>query len=232
MDADDVALPSRFAAQVSYLRAHPDIAVVGSMITLIDAAGATIRDIDYPKAPADVERFLVEIGCALAHPAVMARRDAMLSVGGYRDLFQHAEDYDLWLRMAERYALANLSERLLLYRQHDTKGSFRHATAQRLATHVARLCAKVRRAGQPDPLAGQLALLALSLADLDRFALGAEERAAILRDVESATASPAPVLSLPKRARRALVLALQRVLPPAWFARLRSLAGTQRSVSA
>jgi hypothetical protein len=235
MDSDDISLSNRFARQVAYLRAHPDIAVVGSSITLIDAAGAVVREIDYPLAPAEVDRFLIATGCALAHPTVTARRDAMLAVGGYRDLFQHGEDYDLWLRMAERYSLANLPDRLLRYRHHDTKGSLRHAAAQRLATHVARLCAKARRSGQSDPLEGRLIL---SLDDLDRFDLGVGEREAITRDVmgapSSASESPGATshTSLRTRTRLAAVRGLRRVLPAAWFVRLRSFARAQGSFSA
>ncbi len=257
MDSDDVSLPHRFARQVEYLRAHPDIAVVGSTITLIDATGAMVRDIDYPLAPADIDRFLVETGCALAHPTVMARRQALLALGGYRTLFQHGEDYDLWLRVAERYSLANLPDRLLRYRHHATKGSLRHATAQRLATHVAKLCAKARRSGQGDPFEGQSSL---SLDDLDRFDLAAGEREAIVRDVIGAgptadspaatapaeTTDPAaalapprandppaetPRISLKARARHAAFLGLQRVLPAAWFARVRNLARARRPIA-
>jgi hypothetical protein len=193
---------------------------VGSAITLIDAAGKMMREIDYPLTPAEVDRFLIETGSALAHPVVMARRDAMLSVGGYRKQFQHAEDYDLWLRMAERYSLANLPERLLRYRHHDTKGSLRHAAAQQLATHVARLCAKVRRSGQPDPLEARSAL---SLDDLDRFDLAAGQREAIMRDVFSAGAGAAARASLPTSARLAVVAGLRHVLPAGWFERLRKV---------
>ena len=161
MDSDDVSLSNRFARQVEYLRAHPDIAVVGSTITLIDAAGAVVREIDYPLAPADVDRFLMETGCALAHPAVMARREAMLSVGGYRTLFQHGEDYDLWLRMAERlFAGKSARPACCAIVSTATRISLRHATAQRLATHVAKLCAKARRSGQGDPLEGTVVPLA------------------------------------------------------------------------
>ncbi len=39
MDADDIAHPDRFATQVAFLRGNPDIAVVGSAMTLIDEAG-------------------------------------------------------------------------------------------------------------------------------------------------------------------------------------------------
>jgi hypothetical protein len=220
MDADDVSQSMRFARQVEYLRANPQIAVVGSAITLIDAAGKVMREIEYPLTPVEVARFLIETGSALAHPAVMARRDAMLSVGGYRSLFQHAEDYDLWLRLAERHSLANLPERLLRYRHHDTKGSLRHAAAQQLATHVARLCAKARRSGQPDPLAARSAL---SLDDLDRFDLAAGQREAIMRDVMAAEAGATARASLPTRARLAVVAGLRHILPAAWFERLRNL---------
>src|SRR5258708_3222455 len=93
MDADDVALPSRFAMQVAYLDGHPDVAVVGSAIRLIDADGNTIRDVDYPLAPAEVCKFLVQIGCALAHPAVMMRNADGAAVGGYRAAYRHARGY-------------------------------------------------------------------------------------------------------------------------------------------
>ncbi len=222
MDADDISQPSRFARQVSYLRENPDIAVVGSAITLIDASGAVVREISYPLAPADVDRFLMEVGSALAHPAVMARRKAMLTVGGYRKPFQHSEDYDLWLRMAERYLLANLPDRLLCYRQHGGKSSLRHATAQRLATHLARLCAEARGSGQPDPLEGRSTL---SLDDLDRFDLGAETREAIVREVVGA----GPPLAV--RIRIVAVRGLRQVLPAAWFEWLRNVTRRQKSLS-
>jgi hypothetical protein len=220
MDADDVSQSTRFARQVEYLRANPQIAVVGSAITLIDATGKLIREIDYPLTPAEVDCFLIETGSALAHPAVMARRSALREVGGYRSLFQHAEDYDLWLRLAEGHSLANLPDRLLRYRHHDTKGSLRHAAAQRLATHLARLCAKARRSGQPDPLAARSAL---SLDDLGCFDLAAGQREAIMRDVMVAEAGAVGRASLPIGARLALAAGLRRVLPPAWFERLRNL---------
>src|SRR5262249_31043112 len=43
MDADDVALPQRFAQQVAYLRSHPDVVCAGTAVHLIDAAGRFLR---------------------------------------------------------------------------------------------------------------------------------------------------------------------------------------------
>lgn len=189
MDADDVALPSRLARQTVFLDDHPDVAVVGSAITLIDEEGSTIRDVDYPLFCADVSRFLIHVGNALAHPAIMMRRADIAALGGYRAAYRHAEDYDLWLQLSETRDLANLPDRLLLYRQHPAKASARHAAEQMLATKVAQLAAQARRAGMVDPTQG---LTRLTLSDLDRFALKPAEKAAAALDiVEAAMASGA-----------------------------------------
>jgi hypothetical protein len=182
MDADDVACPERFARQMAFLDAHPDIAVVGSAITLIDAQGRTLRDVQYPESPVAVAAFLAT-GSPLAHPAAMMRRAAVLAVGAYRRVFEYAEDYDLWLRMAERHSLANLPDRLLLYRQHGAKLSFSRAAEQALATGMARIAANRRRAAQPDPTIG---LAALSLAGLDHLGLSPQEKAAVVLDIVDA----------------------------------------------
>lgn len=184
MDADDVALPSRFGLQVAFLDIHPDVAVVGSAISLIDEEGNAIRDVDYPLTPMAVSEFLIQIGCALAHPAVMMRRADVVAVGGYRGAYRHAEDYDLWLRISETRALANLPDRLLLYRQHPLKASARFAAEQILTTKVAQLAAQARRAGKGDPTQG---LTRIALSDLDRFGLKPSEKAAVVLDVADAT---------------------------------------------
>ncbi|MBV8753423.1 MAG: glycosyltransferase [Hyphomicrobiales bacterium] len=182
MDADDVAHPERFARQVAFLDTRPDVAVVGCAVTLIDEIGKPIRDVDYPGTPETVAAFL-ETGSALAHPAVMMRRDTVRAVGGYRAAYRHAEDYDLWLRLAPRYPLANLPDRLLRYRQHAGKLSFNHPIEQALATSIALLASRCRRAGKPDPTEG---LTALAPQDLDRFSLVPRERAGILLDLAEA----------------------------------------------
>jgi hypothetical protein len=224
MDADDVSLPSRFELQLAFLETHPEVAVVGSAITLIDEEGNAIRDVDYPLAPREVSEFLIQVGCALAHPAVMMRRADVGAVGGYRGAYRHAEDYDLWLRISETRALANLPDRLLLYRQHPLKASARFATEQVLATKVAQLAAQARRAGKGDPTQN---LTRLGLLDLNRFALEPSEKARAALDIADATlaagvdASTAVVLDevclfvgqsdvraeLPSRAVRTMLLA-------------------------
>jgi hypothetical protein len=151
MDADDVALPERFAEQYRRMSESPTLGVIGSFISLVDAEGKTIRQGVYPISERDVSEFL-EAGCPFAHPTVLMRREAVLAAGGYRKAFSHAEDYDLWLRIHELgYGLFNLPKPLLKYRIHDTNVSLVHREQQELATVMATLCHRMRVAKLPDP---------------------------------------------------------------------------------
>lgn len=85
------------------------------------------------------------------HPSVMMRRTAWAAVGGYRNIGD-AEDYDLWLRISERFQLANLEAVLLKYRLHPAQASVARCKSQALSWAVARAAANIRRCGQPDPL--------------------------------------------------------------------------------
>jgi hypothetical protein len=88
----------------------------------------------------------------------MMRRDAILGCGGYRPQFQYAEDYDLWLRVSERWDLANLPDLVLRYRNHSQKVSVRRASQQAIVTVAAQMAAEARRAGRPDPFADVAAI--------------------------------------------------------------------------
>ena len=119
MDADDVALPTRLEKQVQFLSDHPEVALVGSQVILIDPAGRPIgAKHGLPLDHAAIDGALVNVGWPLVHPAVMFRRDAVLALGGYCDEFRVNQDHDLFLRIGERHHLANLPDTLLLYRQH------------------------------------------------------------------------------------------------------------------
>ncbi|MCW1384052.1 glycosyltransferase [Novosphingobium sp. KCTC 2891] len=155
MDADDVCLPTRFEHQLAFLDAHPDIGVVGSWTEDIDETGAP-HPVAAPDHPVTHEEFLIAVeqgAPLLCHPAVMVRRDVLLSVGGYHAAFRHCEDLDLWLRLASVTHIANLPERLLRYRHYEDQVSSRHATVQQVGAAVARIAYAERQAGRPDPTA-------------------------------------------------------------------------------
>ena len=104
LDADDVALPGRIAAQRAALGADPGLAGVGGQALLHRAGGAApegmARYVGWVNgliSREQVARSLL-IESPLFHPAVTLRADVLEQVGGWRqgDL---PEDYDLWLRL-------------------------------------------------------------------------------------------------------------------------------------
>lgn len=153
MDADDIAMPRRFERQVKFLEANPLIAVLGTQVLPIDAKGDPAgRATAFPTDPATIANALLEKGCVFRHPTIMARREALQSVGGYRADLAYAEDFDLWLRMAERFKLANLPDVTLFYRSHPQSISNARQLEQQLAHSLALLSAQRRRRGLSDPI--------------------------------------------------------------------------------
>jgi glycosyltransferase involved in cell wall biosynthesis len=151
MDADDISLPRRFELQLERFATQAKLAVVGGFVNIVDQAGRFVRLGDYPVGGEELRRFLLD-GAPLAHPTVIMRRNVLATVGGYRGIYQHAEDYDLWLRIhSAGYEIENVPSPVLNYRQHVESVSLRHSRQQRLATLVARLAYRARAAGLPDP---------------------------------------------------------------------------------
>ena len=88
----------------------------------------------------------------LCHPSVALRRDALMSVGGWRDT-PWPEDYDLWLRLdAAGWRLAKVPEVLLLWRQRPGRVTFTdpRCSPERIRDAKASLLApRLARAGRP-----------------------------------------------------------------------------------
>ncbi len=119
MDADDISYSERFAKQIAFFKSHPDCGVVGSKVRFIDDNGDPIISFPVKTNHQDIDGdHLLGYGGAITHPVAMFKKALFHSVKGYDEQFPHAEDLELWLRMAEVSQLANLPDILLDYRQH------------------------------------------------------------------------------------------------------------------
>lgn len=118
MDADDVALPDRFARQVEFLQQHPEVVCVGGAIDWINEKGNLLGHCSMPVENAELQQLLLGGISMLHHPTAMMRRSALLQVGGYNETMIASSDLDLWLRLGELGKLANLSDTVLRYRLH------------------------------------------------------------------------------------------------------------------
>ncbi|MCU1228668.1 MAG: glycosyltransferase [Acidobacteria bacterium] len=126
MDADDVSFPSRLQRQIEFLDARPDCVAVGTAVEIIDEIGEHVGTKTFAETHDEIESELIGGTSAIAHPTVLARRDALVAVGGYELDRYPSEDYDLWIRLVEKGQLANLREPLLAYRRHRGAIGVRH----------------------------------------------------------------------------------------------------------
>jgi hypothetical protein len=150
MDADDLAYPNRLERQVAFMREHPRVGALGTATRIIDWRGNVRGAVRYPTHDRQIRQVL-RTRMAFCHPTTIARATLLNHVGGYRPAFIAAEDYDLWLRLAERTTLANLPEPLLAYRAHRRQVSANAIEQQVICAEWARQAALARRAHLEDP---------------------------------------------------------------------------------
>ena len=157
MDDDDIAYPGRLGAQLDHLAAHPDLALLGARVRLVDAAGeragvgpgnrryeAWLNALTTPAAIRDA--CFVE--CPLPHPTWLAHRDVWARLGGYRDL-DGPEDHDLVLRARNAgIRMGKPAPVLLDWREHPERLTRRDPRYRREAF------AEVRARAALDPASG------------------------------------------------------------------------------
>lgn len=152
MDGDDIAHPERFQKQIDFLHAHPDHGVVGTWTEDIDEDDQPyfFTGKDHPTSSAELLQS-IEDRSPLCHPSVMMRRDVVQSVGGYHAAYLHCEDYDLWLRLANRTKMCSLPERLIRYRHSPGQISTKYLVTQQVGVAISKLAYRARQAGRVDP---------------------------------------------------------------------------------
>lgn len=124
-DADDVSLPERLAQQVAFMEKNQDCALLGSWTNIMTAKGIGLGG--FSSKPSDRQhrhpttngalQVLLLINNQFVHSSVMIRTSSLKTIGLYSEDPEHfpPEDYDLWLRIAQRYSIANLPKVLLEY---------------------------------------------------------------------------------------------------------------------
>lgn len=128
MDADDISLPSRFESQLSFLERNTEYAMCGTFARIIDQEDKItgkivhVTDNDYLKV-----NMLFSV--PFVHPSIMIRKD-ILETELFDKEYLHAEDFDLWTRIARKHKVANIPDFLLKYRWHNSNVSVTNSKKQ------------------------------------------------------------------------------------------------------
>lgn len=136
MDSDDLMEPDRLSNQTKMMEMLPDVILLGGIAEVIDSDGETLyKTTGGRHKVTDLSVFPPKIAVAM-HPLIMVRKPALDAIEGYRDFFPHAEDYDLYIRLAGEGRIYNPQKVMLKYRKHENAVSQKNLMVQeRAAAH-------------------------------------------------------------------------------------------------
>ncbi len=123
LDADDVILPIKLAAQVPFMDSQPEVGLVYSdSLVWYDSTGQVV-----PYTSARAAQFVAQrrfrdailVDSIFPCHAALVRRSAVAEVGPFDEDLAAREDFDLWLRIAACHGIEYLSVGYVAkYRQH------------------------------------------------------------------------------------------------------------------
>ena len=116
LDADDIADPTRFSKQVNFLEDNPKIVAVGTWFTNINENGELISRSEFKTTSSDIRRSLA-FNSVLVHSSMMYRRSVANLQGGYLEDFDYAQDFALWIALAEIGDIGAIPEQLTKIRR-------------------------------------------------------------------------------------------------------------------
>lgn len=119
MDGDDIALPERFAKQVTFMDQHLGVVVAGTCYKVLGTDAVVQMPLSFEAA-----KMVALMQVPVAHPTVFMRRSVLVKNQlRYDEKLEPTEDYDLWTRVMENGRIENLPDVLLLYRRHSEQES-------------------------------------------------------------------------------------------------------------
>ena len=123
LDSDDRLVPTALATGVHYLTLHPECALVAGRSQDITAGGARLQSFSpFVLDNKDPYHLLLGWNQIWGPASVMYRRehlDSFSSLGPFNVSLSPAADYDLYLRIAQKYPIWCHNEVVLEYRRHS-----------------------------------------------------------------------------------------------------------------
>lgn len=112
LDSDDRWYPTKLEVCLSRLRDNTDIVCHGECWV---GGSQPVRNVMYGPARKASARSLILRGNCLSTSAVVVSRDKLLAVSGFSEQpqFVTAEDYELWIRLAQHNSVAVFIDRVL-----------------------------------------------------------------------------------------------------------------------
>ena len=188
LDSDDRWRPDKLDQQLAFHERHPEFLWSYSNRRMIGPDGSPLpEDLFQPWRPhsGPLVEAVLTLQANIAAPSVMVRRRALLDVGAFDEHWRFGGDYELWLRLAERYECGVITEVLVdirsyasstfgtpdvnlglaeMYRTFGARtgdGRLRHIARRRRALHLVRAADEMLQCGDRASAARTMALATL-----------------------------------------------------------------------
>jgi len=124
---DDLWHPEKLEKQVALLEQHPQVGLVHTDGSFIDGQGRVFEGaplgFTFPKTETgDVVLALLDANKIIAS-AALVRRSCFDQLGGFNEGYFGSGDWEMWHRIAEKYEVGFVPEKLTFYRVHGANAS-------------------------------------------------------------------------------------------------------------
>jgi glycosyltransferase involved in cell wall biosynthesis len=142
LDDDDLRLPGSLDKQLHALTADDRIAFCYGQALIGDARRQLPTGEIYPlRCPhGDIFWDLLEDNF-IPMPSVLARKSSLLNAGGFNTSLRLIEDWDMWLRLSERFLVAAIEEPVAIHRKAV-------AGSEQMCSNAAEICKQALRVQQ------------------------------------------------------------------------------------
>lgn len=105
LDSDDVWNEDKLQKQVDYIRRNPQFGMVYGYHTLVNEKGQTVGRVNYNREGHLFNYLLSGNKISGSGSMVMVKRAVLQDVGLFREDFLIGEDWEMWLRVAQKYEI-------------------------------------------------------------------------------------------------------------------------------
>lgn len=129
LNDDDLWEPAKLERQVALIDAHPEIGLCHTGGRFVDAAGRTVGGsplgFGFPRTESGDVRLALLYANKIIASAVLARRRCFEEVGAFDPAYFGSGDWEMWLRISERWKVGYVDGDLTGYRVHGGNASHR-----------------------------------------------------------------------------------------------------------
>lgn len=152
LDTDDLCESNRLKKQLLIAESSNKLGLVGSDAVFINKFDQNLFYYSYPQNHEKLKNNLLSCKHFFPHSSAFYNRELVESLGGYRERAGVSEDWDLWLRIANKKEIKNINEPLVKIRIHDSQISKKNYIKQAYDTKIVIISNLLNKRKRYDPL--------------------------------------------------------------------------------